>query len=351
MTRAQADLMAIECIPAVLNNDIGVGLEQRDHLFLGRDLFPLQDTALGLADYPGGEFDVALQILLKAQGKKGLFGTEQGSCPDLVEESFPIAGRLPGDLEKIQVCPLSCLLVLSVLNLQHPSLGPAGVVRKWDVDALKPFTCPLQKSGDDTNSIVEQRGVCWGMDVGSDHCAVHTGFPTFLDTLVLGVCNHDAVDGFPGLSRDGLDIAAQGGLLETIVEIRDAAEFSVASRVDEMEGQGLIGESFELFYNSGPKHLFGGHSLSTGTFEYMPLDEILKYHVGDDRVVIEEPAHAFQELCVWVIHICGIERHLFLVLLAHFIMAPILVLSTDIDWLSLFSSTKRIKMSIIKCAF
>ena len=77
----------------------------------------------------------------------------------------------------------------------------------------------------------------------------------------------------------------------------------------------------------------------------------MKDHIDDDRVIFEEPADALQELCMWVVYICRVQRHLFLVLLAHFIMAPFLVLSTDIDWLSLFSSTKRVRMSIIKCAF
>ena len=67
---------------------------------------PCRTRRFRLVDYPGGEFDVALQILLKAQGQKGLLGSEQGSSLDLVEEGFPIADRLPGDLEKILVCPL-----------------------------------------------------------------------------------------------------------------------------------------------------------------------------------------------------------------------------------------------------
>ena len=152
-----------------------MGFEKGDHLLLGRDLFFPQDTALGLVDHSGGKFDVALQVLLKTQGQKGLLEIGEGARLDLGEDVFCIADGLLGDLEKILVLGLSRLLVLGVYNPQHPALGPAGVIGKRGAYALQTFPGPVQEACDDADSVIEQRRVRGGVDIESDHGAVDAG--------------------------------------------------------------------------------------------------------------------------------------------------------------------------------
>ena len=100
---------------------------------------------------------------------------------------------------------------------------------------------------------------------------------------------------------------------------RYTTEVALADRIDEVENQGIIGKPFELLNDTRSKDLLGGHALSTGMFEDAPFGKALKAPIVIARVGVEEPTNAFQELCMWMVHICRVKGHLFLIFLAHFI--------------------------------
>ena len=41
----QTNFVAIECVPAVLDNDVGMGFKDRDNFFRSRDRFPMDHPA------------------------------------------------------------------------------------------------------------------------------------------------------------------------------------------------------------------------------------------------------------------------------------------------------------------
>jgi len=55
---AQEDLVAIQGVPPVLSDDVGVGLEERDQLVGRRDLLSLDDPTPGLVHHPCQESSV-----------------------------------------------------------------------------------------------------------------------------------------------------------------------------------------------------------------------------------------------------------------------------------------------------
>jgi len=52
-----------------------------------------------------------------------------------------------------------------------------------------------------------------------------------------------------------------------------------------------------------------------------PFGEILKDYIGYDRLVKKKSADGFQDLCMGMVHDCGVQGHLFLDLLVHFILS------------------------------
>ena len=57
--------MTVQGLAVVLDDDIGVLLEDADELLAGRDLFVVEDSAFGLGDDSASQVDVVTQLGLQ----------------------------------------------------------------------------------------------------------------------------------------------------------------------------------------------------------------------------------------------------------------------------------------------
>ena len=130
LPHTEANLVAIEGLPAILLDNVRMGLEQRDHLFLGRNLLLVEHSAARLIHDPMGRGYDSHQIIAKSY--------QIGGCRVLekMDHVARTADYLLGDLEQIRVDPFSDLHTLGILNGQHLALGLAGVIGKGEMQSF-----------------------------------------------------------------------------------------------------------------------------------------------------------------------------------------------------------------------
>ena len=121
------DFMAVKLFTTILDDDVGVRLEDRKDFFGSRYLFPGDHPSLGLRDDLFGQIAVVPQ--LPGNGKQfecGAVRVDPADCPETV------AKRISGNLEKVPVTGVALPLFAGILDADHPALCPPAMIFKDD---------------------------------------------------------------------------------------------------------------------------------------------------------------------------------------------------------------------------
>lgn len=115
----QTDLVTVEGFAAVLPDDVGVLLEERDHLLAGRDALAAEHAAAGLVDHLLGQQDEVVEL-----------GRQRGAAwiavamlfERLLDLASP-AGDLVGDAQQVLV---GATALPPALRIEHSEPAPRG---------------------------------------------------------------------------------------------------------------------------------------------------------------------------------------------------------------------------------
>ena len=147
----QADLVAENRIPAVLDNDVGVRLKDRYHLVSGRNFLAHHNPSMGLVDNFPGKPGVVLDI-----GQKGNAARYYNAVFDHFGSGACLAEHLAGNFEQIDIFGFAFLFILGIKKSQHPAFGPSVVVA--ELRNLDPEFIPaaLNKPGQHPYAVAQQ---------------------------------------------------------------------------------------------------------------------------------------------------------------------------------------------------
>jgi hypothetical protein len=111
--------------------------------------------------------------------------------------------------------------------------------------------------------------------------------------------------------------------------------------IHQMKGKLLIAETFRLFDDSSPQHLFGSHSISST----LPMDDtvskVLQNHLCDGRNSVKNLADLVQFSGPGVLKAGRYQGHLNLILFAHFLVVPFPVCVVILVACTSFITTSR----------
>ena len=110
--------------------------------------------------------------------------------------------------------------------------------------------------------------------------------------------------------------------MESFISNTNSTETTITDRIEKMKSHVLITKAFHLFNDRSPDNLLCTHSLGSGISARYGPGKILQYPFVNDRIVTKNLADAFQLLRVWVVYPGNHKWHLFLILFAHFGVAP-----------------------------
>jgi hypothetical protein len=96
--------------------------------------------------------------------------------------------------------------------------------------------------------------------------------------------------------------------------------------------------------------MFGSHALCSTVLVLYTMRKVLQNHVWDGRNGIENRTYPIQFFGSGVLDIARHQWHLFLILFAHFGVAPF-PFSYSFQWLEIFYSKKDRDLSTSKCVF
>jgi hypothetical protein len=215
------------------------------------------------------------------------------------------------------------------------------MIRKGDTDPVKSLIDLAQDSGKGSNTVPQKGRIRWIMAVGADHGAVDPRLFSLFYLLVLAIGDQDPVDNLPGFGRDRSNVAAKGRLLESFINNPDTTEPSITDRVEKMESQFLIAVAFHLLDDCRSDYLLRAHPLGATTWMCHRFAEILQDPLINDRVVIKNFADAFQFPRVRMVDTVDHEGHLFLILFAHFLVAPFFAFAVILIGCTPFITTWR----------
>jgi hypothetical protein len=97
------------------------------------------------------------------------------------------------------------------------------------------------------------------MDVGSDHSAVSSYLLAAFDSKVMSVSHDDAMDRFPCLWIDALNVTVQARLAWVLVLI-ESAEPAIRSVISEFESESFETSSIRVIQNCCPQDLVSTQS-------------------------------------------------------------------------------------------
>src|SRR5271168_1754373 len=292
-TAGEADLVTEQRLPAILADDVGVRLEDRDDLLCGRHALSFDDPPTGLADHLLHERQVVVESIGNAHDAERLGGVQlRGDLwlAQQVANAAPSGMDLFSDGEQVAVSPLPVGRLLGVEDPHAPSLGTSRAIAEGHQRGSKKLARLAQQPCDDTHAVPQQLGVTRLMDVGVDHRAVHAHLAAGLHLGLLGSAEDDAMNGLQGLRPKGLEVRVERRLRRYLVEDPQAAEGTIAARIGEMKGQYAIAEAVHLFDDEHPQHLLGAQSSgTTRDLRAVASDaKVLQDQLLDPRMVVEE---------------------------------------------------------------
>ena len=117
----QADLVAVELVTAILDDDVGVRLEDREDFFGSRHRFPGDHPSLGLRDDLLGQIAVVPQLL--GNRKQFKFSAVR---VDPADRPATVAKRISGNLEKVPVSRICAAAPCGHTGCRSSGALPAG---------------------------------------------------------------------------------------------------------------------------------------------------------------------------------------------------------------------------------
>jgi hypothetical protein len=128
--------VAIQCVASILDDDVGVGLEDRDQLLVGRHGFTEDDTAMRLRHHTSSESNVVLQRLhqLDELGLRALlrWGLRRHRCGDAL---CRVHG-LVRDLEQVPIQRHTILLGTCIQDREPSTLRKTLMACERSLDVL-----------------------------------------------------------------------------------------------------------------------------------------------------------------------------------------------------------------------
>ena len=343
----QTNLVAEERVAPVLDDDVGVILEDRHDLLGGRHLLTIDDAALGLTDDPFGQCHIALQLQKQTHRCRPV----KPERPEPLDRRAGRSQRFARVLDQIDVGAPTFIFLAGILDFDQAPLGYPLVVMVSEPPRTQIPGSRLQ-SAQDPDTIVEQARIGRLVDVALDHRTVDSGRSPLFDLFFLGVTEHLLVDRFPSPIRQGLDVLVEGRLFEPLVSDADAAKNPDALTVDQVKRQLLVAEAEESHDHGRPQHLLGAHAFGPSTaIAGFPLAKILQHKVDGDRFTVQDGRDGLQLLGLDVAGDLGHQGHLTLPFFAHFVWVLFLVLVVlTIGWRLRLYYTQPQNTST-KCAF
>lgn len=283
----EKDLVPVGGPSSALLDDIGVALEKGDDLIAGRNLLAEKHTPPGLIDHPIEDRERPLKSLRQISGIDHISSFRALKAVELRDGLQSISPHLTSDLEQIPVGGLPILFLLGVLDLQDPALHPPVVIGEV-VGGLGPQRSSLgQIARDQTDAVLEERGIRWMVDVGFNRRRIDANLPSLLHSAGGGIRDDHPMDLLPGLITEGTDVFLERRVRGALPPV-EAGKGTEASRVLQMEGKLLVGEIAVVLQNRAADHLLCAHAQAPGLGTLKP-HEVPMGKLDDLRVFLQDP--------------------------------------------------------------
>jgi hypothetical protein len=261
-TRASShneELVTEDRLPLPLFDDVRVALEKRNHLLGGWDFFSLDDPAPCLVHHLVKDTDDSLQFFSYSMGLEDLHDLRALEAFQNLHGVQSIGPRLQRNIEEVLVAFRMVALLLVVEDCERPLLRNTSMIRiPVGGGGAQPFALD-QEPRDDSHTVFEKTRIRRIVDVRFDSRGIHADRSAFLNSLLFRDTHNRAVERFPCLLGERLDI-----LLERRSTGRLASgkprKSTEALRISQVEGQLIVGELTVLFQNGAAQHLLSCHS-------------------------------------------------------------------------------------------
>lgn len=305
----QRHLVTEQRLPPVLDDDVGVRLEDRNDLFRGRHLFSVDHPAPGLIHDLDRHVHVVVHVVEQALRSDAVVlyqhrTRSDGIGRDLLAESDQLPVHLP-----------LFLPIPEVPNLFHPSFGGTAMIDETTaVDQAKLFGADHQ-SRQYSNGIPEEARVGGMMDGVGHHGGIGARHSSFLDVFLRSIADDDPIDLLPRGGFDSTDVALQGCMAKRPGK-GEPGEPAGRIGVRQVKGQFPVGAVEKPHQYGAAKHLLGRH---TGIADVVPAvaGQVFEDELDDGRIGVEDGGHGRQLFGKRMIGKTGRQRHLFLAILAH----------------------------------
>jgi hypothetical protein len=265
----------------LLDDDVGVVLEEGDYFLRGGNLLPLEDPPVCLVDHLVEDADRPRQLL-----GQDLAGKEVVHALALmvIEFRYGHKGILPnlaGIHEQFFVCFLADRILLGVEDGQDLLLDHPPMVAVQIAGSRGQLLAFGQPASDDPDPIGQKSRVGGMVDVSLHGSGIDADLTAGLDLCLFRIADDLPVDRLPGLFPQRLDVLLEDRLAGILPHLQ-AGEAAEGVRVLQMKGQLLVGELAILLQDGAAQHLFGGHPLpaggGAGRAHQVPIDQI--QHLG-----------------------------------------------------------------------
>jgi len=121
----------------------------------------------------------------------------------------------------------------------------------------------------------------------------------------------------------------------------NTTEIAVSARINQMEGQPFIAEAFGLFDDCCTQDLLRAHALCSRITILYAVGKVLQNHFSNGRNGVESLTNPVQLFGPGVLNIARHQWHLFLILFAHFLVAPFFAFVVILIGCTFFITTWR----------
>jgi hypothetical protein len=216
---------------------------------------------------------------------------------------FGVAEGFPREVEQVLVGLDASGLALAVQDLHLPPLRAPHATLEGDTEALTGVSEDPREGAD---AVEEERVIRGMVDVGLGDGGIDAHLAAVLDALAFGMADDDAVDLFPSLRGDPLDVVGERRLPGNLKGVREAAEAHIAAGVSEVEGELLVAEAVRLLDDGSAQHLLGREAGTSRTPGPVSL-QVFPDQLRDARICHKDPVDGFQLPRVFVRQSGGVE--------------------------------------------
>jgi hypothetical protein len=270
----------------LIREDVGVRLEQADHLVGGGDRLAGENAALGLGD-----------DLFDHRAIAGDLGPPQGSRPgrgggERLAGLPQIGEAVAGDLEEIAIGGDALLPAAAIFDGAQALPGGAAMVTPGAVAAGAQPIGRLQQAHHHTHRIAQKAAVARRVDRRGGDGRIEPHHAAVLELVVAGARQQRPIDRLPGLAPDRADGLVQHRLLRAEAE-RQPREGAKRGGVFQMEGQFLVAQLAVLLEQRAAQSRLGWQALPSGLFDGT-LAEVARHQADQVAVLVEPRGHRLE---------------------------------------------------------